>query len=109
LDPQIEMSLYRMVQESLSNITRHSQAAQAWVEVSFISDEFKIEIRDNGKGFVVPVNSSDFSKKGHFGLVGLQERAEIIGADLHLTSIPGLGTTVQVHLKDRQNSLLETS
>lgn len=109
LDPQVEMSLYRIVQESLSNITRHSEARQAWVELSFVSDEFKIEIRDNGKGFVVPVNSSGFSKKGHFGLVGLQERAEIIGADLHLTSIPGQGTTVQIHLKGRQNSLLETS
>ena len=99
LDPQIEMSLYRMVQESLSNITRHSEARQAWVELSFTSNELRIEIRDNGKGFVVPANPAEFSKKGHFGLLGLQERAEIIDANLHLSSIPKQGTSVLIYLK----------
>ena len=99
LDPQIEMSLYRMVQESLSNITHHSQARQAWVELSYTSDVLRIEIRDNGKGFLVPANPAEFSQKGHFGLLGLQERAEIIGAELQLSSIPGKGTTVLIILK----------
>lgn len=98
LDSQTEMSLYRMVQESLSNIAHHSQAQQAWVELSFTPTDVTLEVRDNGKGFVVPAGPMDFPKMGHFGLLGLHERAEIIGAELRILSIPGQGTRVLVNL-----------
>jgi signal transduction histidine kinase len=98
LDPQKEMMLYRMVQESLSNVTRHSVATQAWVSLEFSENELAIEIRDNGKGFVVPASPAEFPEKGHFGLIGLQERAEIIGADLRITSFSGEGTTISIRL-----------
>jgi len=92
------MSLYRMVQESLSNIAHHSQAQQAWVELSFTPTGVTLEVRDNGKGFIVPADPMNFPKMGHFGLLGLHERAEIIGAELRLLSIPGQGTRVLVNL-----------
>lgn len=98
LDAQTEMSLYRMVQESLNNVAHHAQASQAWVEISFSPTALKVEIRDNGTGFVVPASSREFTQKGHFGLLGLHERAEIIGAELCIQSKPGQGTRVSIEL-----------
>ncbi len=100
LDPQKEMAIYRMVQESLNNVIHHSTAKQAWVELHFTPHDLSITIRDNGKGFKVPETALEFAKKGHFGLVGLHERAELIGAVLEIKSAPQQGTLVAIQLKD---------
>src|SRR5450759_4189891 len=68
LDTQVEMALYRMVQESLNYVTHHSEADEAWVEIIYSPETLSISIRDNGKGFKVPVTPAEFAKKGHFGL-----------------------------------------
>ncbi len=99
LDPQKEMAIYRMVQESLNNVIHHSEAKQAWVELHFTPNELSISIRDNGKGFTVPEAASEFAKKGHFGLVSLHERAELIGATLKISSAPRQGTLVAIQLR----------
>ncbi len=99
LDPQKEMAIYRMVQESLNNVIHHSEAKQAWVELRFTPDDLSISIRDNGKGFKVPETASEFAKKGHFGLVSLHERAELIGATLKIVSSPHQGTKVAIQLR----------
>lgn len=104
LDPQKEMAIYRMVQESLNNVIHHSEAKQAWIELSFIPNDLSISIRDNGKGFTVPETASEFAKKGHFGLVGLHERAELIGATLQIISTPRQGTLVAIHLLSDNSS-----
>jgi two-component system sensor histidine kinase DegS len=98
LDPQSEMSLYRIVQESLNNVIHHAGAEQAWVEIEFTDKNLFIQIRDNGHGFTVPDNPAEFPKNGHFGLLGLRERSELINADLEITSEPGKGTTVSIRL-----------
>ncbi|MEI7988925.1 MAG: sensor histidine kinase [Chloroflexota bacterium] len=98
LDAEKEMGLYRMVQESLSNVVRHAHASQAWVELNFTPEDLSIIIRDNGSGFVVPSNPLEFSSQHHFGLLGLQERAEIIGAHLEISSAPKQGTKVTITL-----------
>ena len=65
----------------------------------FFSDlDLRIEIRDDGKGFDLPANSTEFAQKGHFGLLGLHERAELIAAGLRIESTPGGGTTVSIKL-----------
>ncbi len=99
LDPQKEMSLYRMVQESLNNVIQHAEAKHAWVELEFKDENLIVQIRDDGKGFNVPTNSAEFPKNGHFGLLGLQERAELIDADLCILSKPGQGTTIKIQIK----------
>jgi signal transduction histidine kinase len=99
LKSQTEMSLYRMVQESLNNIVHHSDATQASVSLEFTSGELIIRIQDNGKGFQVPANPAEFPERGHFGLLGLQERAEIIKADLLIESAPGRGTDIMIRVK----------
>jgi signal transduction histidine kinase len=98
LDPQKEMALYRMVQECLSNVAHHSEARQAWVELRYSPQGLSVSIRDDGKGFMVPETVSQFAQKGHFGLLGLKERAELIGAELKITSSPREGTFVMIQV-----------
>jgi len=92
------MALYRMVQESLNNVIHHSEAAEAWVEIIYSPETLSITIRDNGKGFKVPVTPAEFAKKGHFGLLGLHERAELLGATLDIISTLHQGTLISIHL-----------
>ena len=105
LDPQIEMALYRMVQESLNNVIQHAKAKQAYVKLEFFEAELSVQIRDDGLGFDVPTNPAEFPEKGHFGLLGLQERSELINAELEIISKPGKGTTISIRLPmiGRQN------
>ena len=99
LDPQTEMSLYRMTQESLNNIVRHSEATRASVKLTFSADQLLIQIEDNGKGFVLPGDSAAFPARGHFGLLGLSERADLIKAKLTIRSEPGKGTRITIRVK----------
>ena len=99
MDAQKAMSVYRIVQESLNNVIRHAEAKHAWVELEFTDSEVFVQIRDDGKGFVVPANPAEFPEKGHFGLLGLQERAEIINAELEILSTPGRGTIITLQVK----------
>jgi signal transduction histidine kinase len=98
LGAQVEMSLYRMVQEALNNVVRHSQATQAWVKLTFSETELTVVVGDDGNGFIVPRDPSEFPEKGHFGLLGLQERAEIISAQLDISSTLEVGTTISIRV-----------
>ena len=93
-----EIAIYRILQEALNNIARSAQAQQANVKVSFSESEFVMRIEDDGKGFVAPERVSDLVASGHYGLMGMQERAELIGARLAIRSAPGAGTTIEVRL-----------
>jgi ligand-binding sensor domain-containing protein/signal transduction histidine kinase len=90
-----EINLYRIVQESLNNIIKHSAATEASVIVKKDARSIHIEIRDNGKGFV-PGSSND-SAAGGLGLVGIAERAKILGARCEIHSAPGKGTIISIN------------
>ncbi len=92
------MALYRMAQEALSNVTRHAAATAAKLEVAFEGERVRLIINDNGHGFRVPESPAEFAPHGHFGLLGLHERAELIGARMAIESSPGHGTRVVVDL-----------
>jgi two-component system sensor histidine kinase DegS len=96
LPPDHEMALYRVAQEALSNIWQHSDASQAWLSVSFGTDEVVVTVRDNGQGFEAPRRVTDLSEVGHFGIMGMYERAALIGAHLQIASKPDKGTTVTI-------------
>jgi signal transduction histidine kinase len=98
LAPAIELALYRISQEALNNVARHAQASTVSLIFSFTPDETKMEISDDGKGFAVPKSPAEFAPGGHFGLLGLHERAELIGAVLKIDSAPGQGTRLAVTL-----------
>jgi signal transduction histidine kinase len=93
-----ELALYRMAQEALNNITRHAQAKAGSLTISFMPQAVILMVKDDGVGFNVPANPAAYAGRGHYGLVGLHERAELMGADLEITSAPGKGTLVKVTL-----------
>ena len=96
LGTAVELTLYRTAQEALSNVTRHAQASQASVHLTFSHHQIQLCIQDDGRGFTVPDNPADLAPQGHFGLLGLYERAELIGAQLKITSNLGGGTQVEM-------------
>ncbi|NOX61874.1 MAG: hypothetical protein GXP42_08005 [Chloroflexi bacterium] len=96
--PNVELALYRMAQEALSNVARHANAQHIQVTAAFSATTFTLKVRDDGRGFVVPDSPAEFAQRGHFGLLGLQERAELIGAHLSVISQPGQGAEVSIVL-----------
>jgi two-component system sensor histidine kinase UhpB len=94
LTPEREIAIFRIAQEALSNVTRHAQARHVDMGVEFGEGRLTITIRDNGKGFSRPPAPADLASAGHYGLLGMQERAELIGAALQIESSPGNGTKV---------------
>jgi signal transduction histidine kinase len=100
LPAPVELALYRMAQEALNNVARHAQATQAELGIHFYDEGIKMQIGDNGIGFETPNTPADFAPSGHFGLLGMYERADLIGARLVIHSTPGKGTQLTVQLPD---------
>lgn len=98
--PAVELGLYRMAQEGLSNVARHSQATEGLVGLDFEADGVRLWVRDNGQGFEVPESPAEMAPAGHFGLLGLQERAELLGAQLTIESAPGKGCRLEIWLEN---------
>jgi two-component system sensor histidine kinase UhpB len=98
LPREVELSLYRIAQEALSNVVKHSQATRAELKITFTPTEVQIEVHDNGIGFNVPASPTEFAPNGHFGLLGIHERADLIGAKLEVISRPGEGTQLKVRV-----------
>jgi two-component system sensor histidine kinase DegS len=94
LTPDQEMTAFRVIQESMQNVHRHSRASRTWVSIFASNVGLEVGIRDNGEGFR-PGTAVSTTMSG-FGLVGMRERAEVIGARLAVTSEPGSGTDVQL-------------
>lgn len=101
LPPAHELALYRIVQEALNNVSRHAQARTARVRVAFDAEGLTVQVSDDGEGFAMPAQVSDLAAHGHFGLMGMRERAQLIGAHLSIRSQLGRGTTVEVRLNDQ--------
>jgi len=92
--PETELVLFRITQEALRNVWKHSEASRAWVTVEFGDDKTVLTVKDNGKGFELPERIDDLASVGKLGLAGMQERARLIEGNLTLQSAPGKGTTV---------------
>ena len=98
LPREVELSLYRIAQEALTNVVRHSEATAAELMIDYREAEVDMEVSDNGRGFNVPKSPTEFAPNGHFGLLGVYERADLIGARLEVDSAPGRGTRLRVRL-----------
>ncbi len=99
LIPEMEINLYRIVQEGLNNIIKHSEASNAAVEISRREKEVEIVIRDNGKGFQADSRRTESQNGGGFGLLGITERARILGCSPQIESQPGRGLTIALRIK----------
>jgi signal transduction histidine kinase len=98
LAPDLELTAYRIAQEGLNNVVRHARAQQAWLIITFTANELVLNIQDDGRGFSPPVNPAELAHEGHFGLMGLHERALLFGGRLQVCSKPGEGTVLEVCL-----------
>lgn len=96
LPPETQLVLFRIVQESLNNVHRHSGASEASITVECQGDEVRVTISDNGKGFELPRQLSDFAGQGKLGLTGMAERVRLIGGELEVSSQIGKGTKIIV-------------
>jgi signal transduction histidine kinase len=95
LPGDVAVNLYRVTQEALSNVARHAEARQVAICLLWENARLTLTIRDDGRGFDVPAAFHDLTTRGHFGLVGMQERLGLIGSAWTVESAPGCGTTVR--------------
>jgi signal transduction histidine kinase len=96
LDGGASVHVYRVLQEALNNVSRHSGAKEAWVRLKFLPDALQLEVEDHGKGMVPEKNGRGI------GLVAMRERAELLGGTLELLQAAGGGTMVRLRI-ERQN------
>jgi signal transduction histidine kinase len=101
IEPEIETVLYRVAQEALANVAKHSKARHVWVFLRADDDRADMQIRDDGIGFD-PARVSGMVDNGHFGLAGMRERVEMAGGSYGLVSAPGMGTLIRVRLPRRR-------
>jgi signal transduction histidine kinase len=101
LEPEIETVLYRVAQEALINVAKHSRAYHVWVYLRTDDDRADMQIRDDGIGFD-PTAVNGLTGRGHFGLAGMRERVEMAGGRYRLLSSPGGGTAIRVRLPRRR-------
>ncbi len=94
--PELELGLYRLTQEGLSNVRRHARATRAQVVLRYGSDAVELEISDDGVGFDAPSDPGELMHSGRLGLMGIHERARLFGGRAVITSELGVGTVVRV-------------
>ncbi|HET6383911.1 MAG TPA: response regulator [Armatimonadota bacterium] len=97
LSPDVETEAYRVAQECISNIRRHSQARRVKASLHYDSDYLEMMFTDNGVGFDARELPRP-SEEGRFGLISMNQRAVMMGGRLDVTSVPGQGTTVILRL-----------
>jgi len=98
LAPEAELAAYRIAQEALNNAVQHAGATDIVVSVQGTAGELLLSVTDDGHGFTLPERADTLTQAGHFGLVGMQERAARLGGTLQVRTAPGKGTQVSVRL-----------
>jgi PAS domain S-box-containing protein len=96
LPSEAEVMIFRIIQEAIRNIGKHSQASKAEVIVKFEQKETTITVKDNGVGFHLSESVGDLTRAGKLGLAGMQERVQLLGGSLLVQSEPGKGTTIVI-------------
>jgi two-component system sensor histidine kinase DegS len=99
LSPETELGLYRIVQEATRNIRKHAEATEVVIAVRFNDGQVTTTVTDNGKGFEIPLRLDDFAAMGRLGLIGMQERAQLLDGEFAIHSEPGIGTTIRVETR----------
>lgn len=101
LPATIETTLFRIGQEALTNVAKHAQAKHVWIDLQcdITKKILTLQVSDDGKGFVAqPIKPFNLDDRPHLGLLGMQERAQLIGGQITIVSTPGKGTTIQAHV-----------
>ena len=96
LPSDVQTAILRICQESLSNATRHAKAGDVAVTLSFDKAEVRLEVQDNGVGFDIDAARSEDGSG--FGMVGMEQRASLLGGTISVNSVKGQGTTVEARV-----------
>lgn len=97
-----ELVLFRIYQETLTNISKHAQATRVDALLEVDAEGLTMEVVDDGQGFEAEMAPTDLAQRGHFGLMGIQERVQLLGGRLAIESTPGRGTQVRIWLPGRE-------
>jgi len=100
LDPDLKLAIFRIAQESLSNMRKHSKAKSCWVHLKYFDDKVILIVEDDGVGYDEGKLEDSQRKYISFGILGMRERADDIGASLDMSSEPGHGTKVTLVVVD---------
>lgn len=95
--------LYRIAQEALTNVAKHARARHAWVTLDAAGDQVRLQVRDDGNGFVTTRSVDPLGGQlglNHFGLASMRQQIEMAGGTRQLHSRPGHGTTITVTVAD---------
>ncbi|MCA9975697.1 MAG: hypothetical protein KC413_08095, partial [Anaerolineales bacterium] len=106
LSPRAQRSLYRICQESLTNIVHHAAASEARICVDVESGVARLSVRDNGRGFEPDIALARDYGDEHFGLRGMMERTRSLGGSCDIFSQPEAGTSIVIEIPATQTSLL---
>lgn len=98
-----EKDIFSVVQEAMGNIKKHAQAQHVWIQLSVTDGWLIITVRDDGKGFNTTQLDPTRGREGSLGMINMQERAQMLGGKLSITSAPGQGTTVTLSAPLEEN------
>jgi len=105
IEPEAGAAIFRIAQEAFTNVARHADATKVEVTVSAANDELFVNIKDNGRG----IDLDRLQKKRTLGIIGMRERARLIGASLHIRPRAVEGTTVELAVNIGQSSRVEVA
>ena len=94
--PEDDVTIFRIVQEALNNARRHSKANDILVTLEYTPKCLNISVKDNGTGFILPEKWEVYASEEKSGIIGMRERAEVLGSTLHVNSEVGKGTSISV-------------
>lgn len=95
LDSSVEVALFRIIQEIVSNIHKHACAKNSVVKIEMLNNRVNIQVRDDGKGFDLDKVMSNKEREG-YGLIGMQERVQLLNGDINIVTAPGKGTSISI-------------
>jgi len=98
MDSDVELALYRIAQEAINNVRRHAQAQHVEVRLDLDSELIHLAVEDDGRGFEMTASLSELAQRGSFGLMGIQERVELLGGRMAIHSHVVQGTRLEVWL-----------
>ena len=94
LPSSIEIAVYRVVQEAMTNIRKHACATRVKLEADFYGEGLQLEISDNGRGFDLSHTIDSAITVGHLGLLGMKQRVEMLGGEMNIRTAENIGTTI---------------
>jgi PAS domain S-box-containing protein len=98
LSPEMEITLFRITQEAVNNIKKHSQAVKVTISINYGSAKIRLKINDNGRGFKLPESLTELAAQGKLGLIGIEQRTRLYGGAFSIESEPQKGTELTIIL-----------